>query len=51
MGEDGAVVGMDMFGASAPAKDLLANFAITAEAVVAAAKGQLEAADASTSHL
>ncbi len=37
----GAFVGMDSFGASAPAKDLYAKFGITAEAVVAAVKARL----------
>ncbi len=38
VGLDGAVVGIDSFGASAPADQLYAHFGITAEAVVAAAK-------------
>ena len=38
MGLDGAVVGIDSFGASAPIADLYKHFGITAEAVVAAAK-------------
>jgi len=37
IGSDGAFVGMDRFGASAPYKDLYRRFAITAEAVAAAA--------------
>ena len=41
VGPDGAIVGMQGFGASAPAKDLYAHFGITAEAVVAAAKARL----------
>ena len=41
VGSDGAVVGMQGFGASAPAKDLYAHFGITADAVVAAAKARL----------
>ena len=41
VGEGGATVGMTGFGASAPAKDLYAHFAITAEAVVAAVKARL----------
>jgi transketolase len=38
VGLDGAVVGIDSFGASAPIADLYKHFKITAEAVVAAAK-------------
>ena len=38
VGLDGAVVGIDQFGASAPADQLYQYFGITAEAVVAAAK-------------
>jgi transketolase len=38
VGLDGAVVGLDTFGASAPADQLYHHFGITAEAVVAAAK-------------
>jgi transketolase len=38
VGLDGAVVGIDSFGASAPADQLYTHFGITAEAVVAAAK-------------
>ena len=41
IGEDGAFVGMDSFGASAPYKDLYAKFGITAEAIVEAVKQQL----------
>jgi len=41
VGLDGAVVGLDTFGASAPADKLYQHFGITAEAVVAAAKAQL----------
>jgi transketolase len=41
IGEAGAFVGMTGFGASAPDKALYAHFAITAEAVVAAAKARL----------
>ena len=37
----GAIVAMQGFGASAPAKDLYAHFGITADAVVAAAKARL----------
>ena len=38
LGENDAFVGMDDFGASAPAADLFPHFRITADAVVAAAK-------------
>ncbi|MFO7340127.1 MAG: transketolase C-terminal domain-containing protein, partial [Lysobacteraceae bacterium] len=38
VGLDGAVVGLDRFGASAPAGELFKHFNITAEAVVAAAR-------------
>ena len=38
VGLDGKVVGIDSFGASAPADQLYAHFGITADAVVAAAK-------------
>ena len=38
VGLDGAVIGIDSFGASAPAGDLYPHFGITVEAVVAAAK-------------
>ncbi|HEX4852554.1 transketolase [Arenimonas sp.] len=38
VGLDGAVVGIDTFGASAPADQLYAHFGISADAVVAAAK-------------
>ena len=41
IGEDGAFVGMTGFGASAPAEVLYKHFAITAEAVAAAAKAKL----------
>jgi transketolase len=40
-GPTGARIGMRSFGASAPLKDLLQRFGFTAEAVVAAAKGQM----------
>jgi transketolase len=39
VGLDGAVIGIDSFGASAPAEALYKHFNITVEAVVAAAKG------------
>ncbi len=38
VGLDGVVIGIDSFGASAPADQLYAHFGITADAVVAAAK-------------
>jgi len=41
VGLDGAVIGMDSFGASAPAEDLYRHFGITVDAVVAAAKRPL----------
>jgi transketolase len=42
IGPNGAFVGMEGFGASGPAKDVYKHFAITAEAVVAAAKKALQ---------
>ena len=42
IGADGAFIGMSGFGASAPASDLFKHFGITAEAVAAAAKKQLQ---------
>ncbi|KRG45001.1 transketolase [Stenotrophomonas pictorum JCM 9942] len=41
VGLDGAVIGLDSFGASAPADQLYKHFGITTEAVVAAAKAQV----------
>ncbi len=41
VGPEGAVVGIDRFGASAPYKTIYEKFGITAEAVAAAAKGLL----------
>ena len=41
VGLDGAVIGLDTFGASAPADKLYKHFGITTEAVVAAAKAQI----------
>jgi len=41
VGLDGAVIGLDSFGASAPADKLYQHFGITTEAVVAAAKAQV----------
>jgi transketolase len=42
IGNDGAFIGMAGFGASAPYKDLYAEFGITAEAVVNAARERLD---------
>lgn len=44
IGEKGEFIGMNSFGASAPASDLFDHFGITAEAVVNAAKAKLETA-------
>ena len=41
VGLNGAVIGMDCFGESAPAKELFEHFGITADKLVAAAKGLL----------
>ena len=41
VGEDGAMLGLDRFGASAPMKDLMNTFGFTADHVVAAAKAQI----------
>ncbi len=41
VGLDGAVIGMDSFGASAPAEDLYRHFGITVDAVVAAVNEQV----------
>jgi len=41
VGLDGAVIGLDSFGASAPADVLYRHFGITVEAIVAAAKAQV----------
>ncbi|MGE4062029.1 MAG: transketolase [Rhodospirillaceae bacterium] len=41
VGPSGAVIGMQSFGASAPAPDLYKHFGITSEAIVAAAKQRL----------
>ncbi|MDX2221934.1 MAG: transketolase C-terminal domain-containing protein, partial [Rhodospirillaceae bacterium] len=41
IGERGTSIGLDSFGASAPAPDLYTHFGITADAVVAAVKKQL----------
>ena len=43
VGLDGTVVGMDGFGASAPAKVLFEKFGITADCVTEAAKALLRA--------
>ncbi len=42
IGEKGKFIGLDSFGASAPADELYAHFNITSEAVIAAAKKQLK---------
>ncbi|MBB5211276.1 transketolase [Microbulbifer hydrolyticus] len=42
VGFDGAIVGMDTFGESAPAGDLMKHFGITAEKVVEAVEGLLK---------
>jgi len=41
VGLEGAVIGIDSFGESAPAPALFKHFGITTEAVVAAVKGVL----------
>ena len=41
LGENDTFVGMDDFGASAPAGDLFPHFGITDDAVVAAAKARV----------
>ncbi len=41
IGADGVFIGMDSFGASAPAPELYAHFGITAEAMAAAALGRI----------
>ncbi|HET6838385.1 MAG TPA: transketolase, partial [Bradyrhizobium sp.] len=41
IGPEGVFIGMNSFGASAPAKDLYKHFGITAEAVVEAASKRL----------
>lgn len=41
VGTQGASIGIDQFGASAPAKELYTHFGVTAEAVVKAAKARL----------
>ncbi len=41
VGEDGAMLGLDRFGASAPMRDLMNAFGFTADHVVAAAKAQI----------
>ncbi|HRA37867.1 MAG TPA: transketolase [Pseudomonadota bacterium] len=43
VGLDGAVIGIDSFGASAPAEQLYQHFGFTVEAVVEAVRGQLAA--------
>jgi transketolase len=44
VGLDGAVIGMETFGASGPIKDVQRHFGFTVDNVVAAAKAQIEAA-------
>lgn len=44
IGNDGVFIGMNSFGASAPAGDLFEHFGITAEAIVTAANAKLESA-------
>ena len=44
VGPNGASLGIDTYGASAPYKDLLQHFGFTVDRVVAAAKQQLETA-------
>ena len=46
IGEDGAAIGIDGFGASAPYEDLYRHYGISAEAVVAAARARLMDRDA-----
>ena len=41
VGLNGAVIGIDCFGESAPAKELFEHFGITADKLVDAAKGLL----------
>jgi transketolase len=41
VGRDGAIVGMDSFGASAPIKDVMSHFGFTTDNVIAVAKQQL----------
>ena len=41
VGADGAMVGLDHFGASAPIKDLMKAFGFTVDNVAAAAKAQI----------
>ncbi len=48
VGSSGAMVGMHSFGASAPARDLMAKFGFTVENVVEAARRQMAAAGASS---
>ena len=43
VGEHGAVVGMHTFGASAPLKELLTKFGFTADGIIRAAKGTMDA--------
>lgn len=41
VGRDGIIIGMDSFGASAPAEELYEHFGITADAIVTAVKNRL----------
>lgn len=41
VGRDGIIIGMDSFGASAPASDLYKHFGITTDAIIAAVKQKL----------
>lgn len=41
VGRDGIIIGMDSFGASAPAEELYQHFGITADAIVSAVKNRL----------
>lgn len=45
VGLDGAVIGLDTFGASAPADDLFAHFGFTVERVVERARFLLASAE------
>ncbi len=45
VGSEGAIIGMETFGTSAPLKDVLTKFGFTPDRVVAVARQQLERAD------
>ena len=47
VGRDGVVIGIGTFGESAPGPQLMAHFGFTADAVVQAVRGRLDAAAAS----